>query len=311
MLHTGYGVSITPDGGSATLINGITQQNVRVGGEHTAEPVAGNSYAAHGAINRIRPGATFTTYDLANALDLLGLRGACMAGGSSAGAEFYQLQLEACGTVKTGSNHRKIIMPNGLVVPRTLNVSHQQDATLDCEALAYYDGTNKPLIPTESIAAPTGLAGCPRWTLGAITIESVTISGNLSVAIDFGNGAITDGGDSEPYDTHIQIPTVVPTIRIRTREVGKFKTSSGIPLDGLHGTHANTEILLRKRAIGTAGFTTDADWIRFTADCVVSWDDGFNASGNSRGEAGLMLTCIDDGTNAPLVIETDYDDTPA
>lgn len=308
-LYTGYAVQITPDGGTATMISGITQQAVRVGAEHTAEATAGSEYARHGAINQMRPGGSFTSYAITDVLDLLGLRGACLAGGASPGAEFFQRALARCGTVQSTAVHRKIIIPNGLAVARGISVSHRADATINVEVLAYYDGTNNPLIISENIAAPTGIADTARYTLGPIEVAGIAIEGNLSVDIDFGNGAATDGGDSEPYDTHIQIPQIVPTITIRGRDVAKFG-ASGIGLVGAHGTHANTSIVLRKRTAGTASFSDDADNIEFTADCIASFDDGFTASGNQRGEASLTLTALDDGTNAPLVIDTAYDPTP-
>lgn len=310
MLHTGYSVRITPSGGSATLINGIVSQSVRTGPNHVAEPTAGNLYANFVSVNALKPGASFSSYDLLTLIPLLGLRGACLAGGANPGAEFFQLALEACGTVRTGSNHRKLTIPNGLAVPRTLSVSHQADATMDCEVLSYWDGTNNPVIIAASQAAPTGLAVCNRYTLGPISIGGVVINGVTSLSIDFGNQAVASGAGSDLYDSNIEVPGMVPRITIRGRNVAKFADSSAIPLIGIAGSHANTTIVLRKRTPSLGSFSDGADNILITAACAVNFDEVFNASANSHGDTGLILTAFDDGTNAPLVITTNYDLTP-
>lgn len=309
-LHTGYSVRITPDGGTATLLNGVTQQSVRTGSEHAAEATAGNAYANTGSINRIQPAATFSCLDVAEVIDLLGLRGACLAGGSSPGAEFYELALDACGTVKALTSHRRNILPNGLALIRRISCGHRQNASVDVEVLTHYDGTNNPLIPEDSVAAPTGLAAPTLFTLGPVSLNGVEFTGNLQVDIDFAIEAETDGGDSDVYDTSIVIAQIIPKFTIRGREVAKFATASGIPLEGAKGTHANTSIILRKRTPRTASFSDNADNIEITGDAMISVDEAWSAQANRRGEIGLMGTCLDDGTNAPLVFDTSYDPTP-
>ena len=309
-LQVGYGVRITPSGGSATLIGGVTNQSMPIDTEQNAEATAGSYFAHHGEITRVQPRGLFSSYQVADVIDLLGLTGACLAGGESPGFEMWELALDACGKQKVGAtDHRKLVIPNGLVVARSISASHRQPATIACEVMSIYDGTNDPLIITESQPAPTGLSDSFRYTMGPVTIGGQAIEGNLSVEIDLGNGAATDGGDSEPFDTHIQIPQVIPTITISTRDVKKF-AESVVPLRGLHGTHANTSIILRRRVNGTASFSDAADSIEITADVMCNFDDVFNAQAASRGQASLRLTALHDGTNSPLVFDTSYDLVP-
>lgn len=307
MLYSPYSVRLTPSGGSATLINGITSQSIRTGTEQMAEPTAGNSYANFVTVPGIKPGASFSSLDILTLIPLLGLRGACLAGGASPGAEFFQLALENCGTVKVGATaHRKMILPNGLAIPRSLNVQHRGDATVDCEVLTYFDGTNNPIIPTEGIAAPTGLAASTRYTLGTVEVNGVVISEVTSIGVDFGNGAATSGGDSNYFDTRIEVATVVPKITIRSRNVAQFNAGSGVTLLGLAGAHADTEIVLRKRLPSVAGFSASSDHCLITAACAINVDEAYNASANQHGEFGLILTCFDDGTNAPILFDFEH-----
>lgn len=306
-IYKGYGVRITPSGGSATLIGGITQQSLPLGTEITTQQTAGATYARVGTINAIKPRGMFTTYNVGTLATLLGLRGACLAGGAAPGLEMWELKYTKCGAIDvTTTPHRKLVIPNGIVIPKTIQCSHQQDATMSAEAIATYDGTNDPVLIVASQAAPTGLTDAFRFTLGAITIAGVTFAGNLDVSVDFGNNAVTDGGDSDVFDTHIEITQIVPTITIRVRDVAQF-ASAGLPLRGKHGEHTDTSIVLRRRVNGTASFSTDADNILITADCIANFEDVWSAQANGRGEATVKLTCLDDGTNAPIIIVADHE----
>jgi hypothetical protein len=306
-LYKGYGVRITPSGGSATLIGGITQQSIPLGTQITTQQTAGNAYSSIGTINAIKPRGMFTTYSVGALATVLGLRGACLAGGANPGLEMWELLYTACGAISVASTpHRKLVIPNGIVIPKTISCSHQQDATMTAEAIATFDGTNDPVIIAASQATPTGLADDFRFTLGAVTVAGVTITGILSISVDFGNNATTDGSDSEVFDQNIEITQIVPKITITTRDVAKFASGS-LPLRGKHGEHTDTSIVLRRRVNGTGSFSTDADSIEITADCIANFEDVWNAQANGRGEATIMLTCLDDGTNAPIVIDAAFD----
>lgn len=306
-----YGVGIRPDGAvSTTLIGGVENQSMPLGSQHVAEETAGAIYAGQAHVTEIKPRGSFGSYAVGSLLTLLGLRGAYLNGGASAGFEMHQIQLDEVGMVKSGTVHRKLVIPNGLIVPRSISCSHRQSAMLSAEAISIFDGTNAPVQILESQAAPTGLTDTHRFTLGAITVAGVTFAGNLSVEIDFGNNSDSDGGDSEPYDSNIETTQVLPTITIRGKDVKRFADTNGIPLVGSLGVHADTSIVLRRRVRGTAAFSEAADSIKITAEAMAAIDDPFQSSGNRRGEIALKLTCLDDGTNAPLVFDTAFDNAP-
>ncbi|MEM9588517.1 MAG: hypothetical protein AAGA03_14630 [Planctomycetota bacterium] len=308
-LYNGYGFRITPSGGSATLIGGITQQTLMTETTQNAVATAGSAFAHHGEITQVSPRAQFTSLQVGAVLDVLGLTGACLAGGALPGLEMWQLKKTPCGDIASGSVHRKMTIPNGLVVPRSLSVSHREDATIQAETIATFDGNNDPLIISPNEAAPAGLADLHRYTLGPMTVGGHAIAGNLSLNIDFGNSAAGDSGDSDPFDTHIEVAEIIPRITIQTRDVSKFAASL-VPLRGLLGEHADTSFILRRRVNGTADYSDAADNIRITARVMANFDQIFSAQNYRRGEASLQMTALHDGTNAPLIIETDYDPTP-
>lgn len=310
-IYNAWGAIIQPKGAvSATKIGGITSQSIALGTEHTAVPTAGQTRAQHSEITSISPRGNITTHDVSSLLTLIGTEGACLEGGAVAGFELYQLALEACGDIKAGSVHRKMVIPNGRIIPRSLSVSHRSNAELTAEVIATYDGTNLPVIPAATVAAPTGLTDANRFTLGAVTVGGVTLEGNTSLDVSFGVDIQTDGGDSDLYDTHLQVLQVKPEITITTRDVSKFAVSGAIGLTGLHGTHANSSIVLRKRVNGTGDFSSAADSIEITFDGLISIDQATSASNNQRSEMTIKITCLDDGTNAPLIFSFIHDLVP-
>ena len=314
-IHTGYGVRITPSGGSATLIGGVENQSCPIDVEHMAKPSAGNPFASAGQIVKVQPRGLFSSYQLDVLLPLLGLRGACLAGGVNPGLEMFQLAGEKCGAVKSGNVHRKLVIPNGLVVARSISVSHRQSAQMQCEALSVFDGTNAPVIVAENQAAPTGLTHTHEFTLGPITVPlpggggSQQLEGNLELQVNFNNRAETDGGDSDPHDTHIQVPEIIPDLTIKTRDIAKFKDSA-IPLKGLHMEHTTFSVVLRRYLRAQAGFSDAAEHIKLTFDGMLNFEEVWSAQANKRGEASLKFTALDDNTNAPIVSDVAFDLNP-
>jgi hypothetical protein len=307
-IYKGYGVRFTPSGGTAKLIGGITAQSLMLGSQVQAQETAGAKYAQSGNIVSMKPRGMFTSHSVGALAVALGLNGACLAGGSSPGLEMWELSYERCGSITaSGTPHRKLIVPNGIVIPRSIECSHQQDATMSAEVIAAYDGTNDPVIISGGQSAPTGLTDAFRFTLGPISVAGIDITNVMNMSIDFGNNAKTDGGDSELFDSHIEVTQILPTITIRTKDVTKFAASGAIPLRGSRATHADTSIVLRRRVNGTGTFSTSDDNIEITADGIVNWEDVWNAQANGRGEATIKITCMDDGTNAPLVIVDDFE----
>ena len=304
-IYQPYGAVVRIEGAVVdTLIGGITDQNIDGNTQIDAEVTAGQDTPQHSQITQISGRGQFVGFDVGKTLQAIGLAGACLDGGvapADPGFALYQLQLQTCGSLATGAVHRRLIMPNGYIVPRSLSVGHRTNAQLTTEVLGIWDGTNDQIIPVGSVAAPTGLEDLHRYTLGAIQVGGITIQGNLSLDVDFGVDVQTDSGDSDAQDTNIQVISKQPMITVSTRDVTKFAASGAIPLSGLRATHANSSFILRRRLNGTAGFMAGADHIRVTFDGLVTVTQPWRASSNQRGEMSIQIKCLDDGTNYPLI----------
>ena len=299
----GYGVDI--DG---TVVGGITEQSIDTGAEVNSEVTAGGTAPQFGELATVATGGQFTGHDVAALLGELGSRGLCITGGADVGFGLWTLLKNDCGTIASGSVHRKMIIPNGLIVPRTLTVSQGQRASLSCEVFGIYDGTNDPIIVTASVAAPTGLTDLIGYHLGPTTVGGVELTKITQISMDFGIDVQQEYDDGESFPRSLHIGKVQPTMTITTHDVEKFGTGAGkIPLRGLFGTHANTHTVLRKRDIGTAAFVTGANQAKFSMGGMVTARQVASASGNSPHSMEVMITSLDDQTNEMVVMAFDHE----
>jgi hypothetical protein len=285
------------------VLGGITAQNVATGTEARGEAASDEVYPQIQSIVAQKPSAGFTTLAIAAALDAVGLLGVNIADLTGL-LVCYARKHKDGGTREPGAAHRSYTINNGILIPRTLSCEHQGDATLTYEALVTYDGTNEPVIVADSVTLPVGTANDERFSLGPVTIGGVTITSVRSLQIDFGINAVTEGADSDIWDTLVSIRNIKPTITLRGIELAWFH-ASGIPLTAKVATHLNTQIILRKRAAGgTFVVPETAEHISFTAAGMAYIDAPMNATGEEPGEVSLMMPLIYDGTNDPVVIDT-------
>jgi hypothetical protein len=300
-LYSPYGVEVKPDGGSTVLIGGVTDQSIDTGVQVNAEVTAGAGTPQYGEISLTQVGGRFSCHDIVTLLSAIGFRGACLTGGAGVGFGLYSLKKEACGTLSSGSVHRKMVIPNGRIVPVSLSVQQGRRASLVCQVFGLYDGTNLPLIVTANVAAPTGLADAFGFHLGVMQIAGVTLTNVTGLEINFGNTVNPVVEDGEIYAKQIDVPEHKPTITISTNNPDKFG-GANITLTGKRATHANSSMVLRRRLNGTGAFSTSADHINLTMDGVAHYRE-FSASGNNPWTASVMITGLDDGTNDPIVAD--------
>lgn len=300
-VHSPYAVNV-----NGTMFSAISSQSVSPASTVVAETHAGSPYPQSVTINAQQNTATATTMDLAVALGALGSEGASIG---ASGVKFYQLQLDdQTGLPLSTASHRVLSIDRGKVIPVRLSCDHQGDASLEFTAHALWNPatpTVEPLTVTESQPLPVGLAGGDRWTLAAAKVAGVTLACHLSLSIDFGITITTEGCASDIWDRSLRSSEIRPRITIRGKNLAAF-LAGAIPLRGKSAGHADTEIFLRKRVQGTAGFDTpeSTTHIKITAAGAAHWTSVHDAQGNNRVENTLQIDCRHDGTNVPVVITT-------
>ena len=112
-----YAIEIFPEGGSSVIVGGVTSQSIDTGAEVSAEVTAGSAAPRYGEISQLQSFGSFTAHDLTKILTAIGTKGACLAGGANPGFAIWTLKKNACGDLAAGSVHRKMIIPNGRIVP--------------------------------------------------------------------------------------------------------------------------------------------------------------------------------------------------
>lgn len=191
-----------------------------------------------------------------------------------------------------------------MCVPRGITCEFEGDASISCEAIAGYDGTNDPFKITENQTLPAGLVDNEVFTIGTASVGGVTIDHLKGVDIDFGIEVAAVGADKDKWPTYVSIRSVNPTIRLRGVDIEWFK-SSNIPLEGKAATHLNTSVILRKRLSG-GDCVADAtlQHVKFTMDGFAYIDDAAGASRNEPHELSLVIVGRKESTNDPLIVDT-------
>lgn len=293
--HSLHGVAV-----GATILGGITRQNLVTNTEIRNEATSGEIYARFQSLYSQRIAPSFSTYNIAAALTAAGTLGASL--GTSALALWTQAHVD--GSTRAGTLlHRKFGFSKGILAPRELTVEFRGDAVLSYDAVVAYDGTNDPVVITDLQTLPT-ITDAERFTLGPVELGGVDFTHVRGLTINFGLDVVPEGADSDIWDTFVSIRQVMPSITLRGIDLEWFKSTS-CPLAGLACTHANTAIYLKKRAAGST-FVADAtaEHIQFTAAGLAHIDTAMDASGTDSATCSITLPLYFDGTNAPLIIDT-------
>lgn len=287
-----------------TVIPAISKRGIRFNSDIRQEPMTGEVYARFQAMYGQSPTSDFQTRAIAIALGACGLTGTALT--SAAPFLAYAQKNTEGGTRTSGSNHRKVTINEGIVIPRKLTVEHQGDAVLEYEVLATYDATNAICVLAESEAL-LSVTDAERFTLGSVTLNDGSTSYVLSqirrLEIDFGIKAEVIGADSDIHPTSCRIMEIDPSLRL-TGIDNMWWSSTVVPIGGLNIGHTSTAIYLRKRAAGgTFVAIGTAEHIKFTAAGLATIE-GFDGSGNALDETTLYMPLKFDGTNNPLTINT-------
>lgn len=290
----------------AEIISGISEGGINANSEVTRETTVGNLYAEAASLQGLRPVASFTTYNIAQAIDTLGIGGAasCVTSdGTHPGIKLYFAAWECAGPKSgVGSNHRVYNVKEGILVPRQLTVEHRGNARISYDLYCGFDGTNAPVLDSEQDTLPTLTNDAARWTMGPMTIGGVTVEGKKSITLDFGPSVSQEGADSDFYDSVTSLDNLLPQLRVAG--VDPFWLDNVAILTGKSVVRSNTTVVLRKRN------TTDvtAEHIQLAISGLVNWDEIIRGSQNSPATIGFNIDLTTDPTDGanPIVPDTTY-----
>lgn len=298
--HSIFGVQI-----DTNKIGGVGSLSMPSGIEARGEAMDGGVYNSVSHVVSIAPTANFMSHALSTLITALGIDGLAF---TSSGPVLLFGQKHAEGSTRAGSSaHKKYTLNKGMMFMSRISANFQGDAQAECQIIATYDGTNLPVIPTASQSLTSGFTDLLRFTLATMTLDGVALAGCKGIDIDFGVRAVAEGADGDLYPTYASIETIMPTIRFRGINLDWFLTSGAVPLVGVAAEHANTTIWLRKRAALGPTFVADgtAEHIKVTAAGCLYVTDIINGTGSQAAECNMMMKCVHDGTNLPIILTVD------
>lgn len=287
-------VGVDPGGGSTETfiraIKGITSKSE----EDVRQEIASGSIFADTVYKAAAtPMASFTTEDIDGSALYLPW-GTCLTAVTDSGVSLYQQAQDCSGVGATG--HAKAQIKLGVMVPRTLSIDHQGNASLAWDVYSRWDGSNDPVVRTASVALPSSTATpVQRYTMEQATVANVAISGKRNISIDFNPTVLRESADSDPYNTVVSVSDFRPRVTIRGVDPS-YVTSLGIA--GATCLPADTSIELRAR--GVARNTTSHYKLTFAGLATV--ETFFDGNNNSPAESNIIITCgnIQAGVNSPI-----------
>lgn len=300
-LYTGHGVSY-----GATVVEQITDTDLNTNPTIQKAPTDGGIGNRHISNRRVDPRMTFSSMDIDAIIDefdsgALWTKIDDLVGGFS----IWQQQVDEGGTRTTGSTHRKINTVQGLVLPRTLNASDDSDLSIDMEVVPTWDGTNDPIVITDSQALPALGGSAAHYAMAKTTIGGISFVGKQSLSIDFGLSLFdTSAGDNDLYLTWAAIKDIASVLNMTFVDATKF-ADAVVPLMGKASEHADSTIYFRKRT--ATGFEADASLVHISCTIagLLTPDNPWSFSaGNDGGTVQMTLNSKYDGTNLPLVWST-------
>lgn len=293
--------------GSIINIGGVTSMNLRTNAQ-TITDDSGSLYPeAISLLSEVVEGQ-LTTKSIDKILTYIGLAGYCISSdGSHLGARLYSRVLNDCKSPGSTANLRYTI-GNGLIVVGQIDARRGADATISIMIHPITDGTNAPVSWTYTgITLPTTSAiATNQYTLGACKVGAIVLSDLESMTLNFGvqiSQKTPLAGSVWPDSVGVR--RIAPVATFRGFDPRLLDDSSGIPLLGKQGTHANTLIQLVKRA-GYSSFVSAASsvHIALTMNGMATVQDVFSGSGNSEATQEIRLEGSHDGTYVPIVINT-------
>jgi len=295
-----YGIYAVQRG--ATLVGGIMSESIDLGSQIVADSSSGEVYPRWVSLVGQRPNAKFTSKHIGTCIGVSGTMGNYLTTGNV--MNLY-LQRWAEGITRASGNaHRKVTVNKGLLLPTRLSGRSGSDATMSCDVAALYDGTNSPLTILDNQALPAPSTADERYVFHKATIAGQTFDSDMGCDIDFGITPVIETVRSEVWPRWGSVAGQTATITITAEDIEAL-ADARIPMGGVATTHVNTILYFRRRLNGST-FAADSSGthMTITAAGMASITNAFDGSNQSPGGMAVQVTCVFDGTNAPLLVST-------
>ena len=298
-------VVLNPGDAGEVVIGDITTAQIRAGTETIRDVAAGSIFPQLSQISQVRPMGTFTTKNPRIFLENVGVVAKCPTGDDE--IALYAAKRD-CDGILAGAVHKQFLMTNFIIVPRTLTITHPNDAELSFEVYGVSESAGASSVVINSDVAlpttPSEFGTNERYEFGAMTVANTAIQGKRSFTLDFGTQIMQESADSEIYDSFVAVQQHMPRITISGVDPDWVKDSAAsgvVALAGTAGTHVDTDLYLKQRREDVG----DPKHIKFTTAAMWFADELFSGSSTEIGTTSIIGEPHDDGTNNPIVVLVD------
>lgn len=294
-------VLIHPDGISATTV--LAQSFQYNPNQNISSPESGYTYAKLNRILDSSPDLMFNTEDIDEILTVVPLTGLCITSETNPGVVGYVLEHDAC-TVggRASSGHTSFTLENGHLLIDSISGSSTSAAVASCRAYGISsDGDAYPVLDAHNVATPSQPTN-QAYIAGNIkiggTLMAQLISLNIAYQIEF-NSVIYAGST---------FPTLFDVIRVEPVITAVLDNIQIINSGFSHGqlfacTHGNSYLQFKaiSNTTGAPVAVGTSQHIRATFAGNAILEPAYAASGQGTGTTSILIRCIDDGTNAPII----------
>ena len=294
-----YAVKADFTDGTALTIDQVTDENLTHGLDKLKLFGSGYYRPTFQTTRKADPIGEFTT-QMITSLNTFTIGGALIDSDvDDVGLELYFQLLDTDVNRAAGSNHMAATINLGRLQPMTINAGLDDAATLVYQATISYDGTNAPIVYTDSQALPSVTAADECFFAGPISINGTSIADVQNTTIEFNPTvrALRAGG---PYPTFVYLLRYEPVIRCTILDASKLATYgiSGVP----QGATDSIVYLQKGSANGARVADNVAEHISFTMDDGTIWVDTARSAEEQEGEVVLVLDPNYDDSNEILVL---------
>lgn len=238
--------------GLVRLTGASAKDIVQIESSAIAPGVAGMLLAGAGqyrptmtAVQQVIPVLSFTSSMLKTLIDLLGTSGIHIGSGQTyTGLEIYIQAMEKGGKRRTGANHYKIAVTDGMVLPRTLSANQGGGpATMAVDVIAFSDGANAPVTPSGSASLPVVAAASEMYVIGTVKANGSFIYGTQTQMLTFGLTEVTQVADGDVYPSWASVMGQQPVFDFTTNKLSWLTT---VGFGGIAISASNCYAFLRK-----------------------------------------------------------------
>ena len=286
----------------ADIIPAIQSNSVDFGTQEIASGGSGAQQNSLVATMLMQGNPSAQTMDLAIAINALGLTGKKLNPDSY---DLYYFEKDQGGTVKAGSQHLKVSITDGMVLPRSISASQGSEALMTMEGIPLSAGVNDPIIIANDVAMPAGAEENPdKWTLGPVfwNRPSPVVFEVTDLNIDFGLQQNVQGANGVPFHTFVSVDKEEPGITFSTLD---FAQLALIPQQGLIIEHEMRFYYTKLKQGATRHANNETVHIQFSINAGMIFPS--NLSGDTTGTQGFRIVPITDGSNPFFAVDTTSD----